>query len=104
MTVSRRRDRQALESAFVACERATAALLAAEDSTQTRLAAAGKYIFFVHIAYPNAPELVREAEKRIHALGGEVEPPRGSLKFSAASLLFGWKVARGERVRPSTSI
>jgi glycosyltransferase involved in cell wall biosynthesis len=94
MTVGRRRDRKALESAFVAYERATTALLATEDSTRTRLAAAGKYLYFVHIGYPGVPELVREAEKRIYAFGGKVEPPKSSKKYEAVSMLLGWKLAR----------
>lgn len=98
-TVSRRRDLEALESAFVACERAATALLATEDSRRTRLAAAARYLYFVHIGYPGVPELVTEAEKRIRALGAEVKPPKGSLKYTAVSMLLGWKLARRIQLR-----
>jgi glycosyltransferase involved in cell wall biosynthesis len=94
VSLSRRRDSAALRSAFAACEKATAALLCHEDSVRTRLASAARYLYFVHIAYPSVPELVREAERRIRLLGAVVEPPKGSAKYSAASKLVGWKLAR----------
>jgi glycosyltransferase involved in cell wall biosynthesis len=95
LSLSRRRDREALTSAFVACQRATAALLAHESSLRTRMAAAAKYLFFVHFAYPDLPQLVRQAECEIRNLGGKLEPSReGSLKYLALSKLIGWKLAR----------
>jgi glycosyltransferase involved in cell wall biosynthesis len=94
ISLSRRRDTTALKSAFHACESATRALIAHEDSTRTRLASAAKYLYFVHFAYPDVPELVMEAEKRIHCLGAEVEPRGGSVKYIALSKLIGWKPAR----------
>jgi hypothetical protein len=93
-SLSRRRDPEALTSAFMACKKATTALLATEDSVRTRLASAARYLYFVHLAYPRVPELVREAEERIRSLGATVEPATGSPKFSFISKLVGWKLAR----------
>lgn len=69
-------------------------LRAAEDSPRTRRALAAHYQRFVYGTYPDHPDLVRDAEATIDALGETpLAPPTGGL-FGAVSRVTGWKLAQ----------
>ncbi|ACB76044.1 glycosyltransferase family 2 protein [Opitutus terrae] len=69
-------------------------LLAAENSARTRRAAAAVLQELAYSMYPSAPNLVRQLEQRIAALGGCPRPPQGGSSFRLARRLIGWKAAR----------
>src|SRR5436853_283909 len=69
-TLSLRRDRTALASAFAAIELSGERLLARCNSIAARKAYATQYQRFIFSAYPEVPDLVRVAEERVGALGG----------------------------------
>lgn len=99
-------SRKAWESAFLSTQLGTAALLAREDGTRTRRAAAVNLQRFAYGAYPFAPDLVARAERRIRELGGSDLPPGGGPIFQVLRRCFGWKFARrvqfaARRLRPA---
>lgn len=71
-SLSHRRDDAARRSRFRATESIAGALLAAEDSPRVRAACASLYRSFVRRMYPDPPDLIAEAERRIASLGGTV--------------------------------
>ncbi len=108
-SVSGRRSAAALQSAFLSATLGTGYLLAAENSPRTRCAAAAMLQSLVFNMYPNAPDLVRSLERRVHALGGSTLLPKGGKWFHAARRLVGWKAARwlqiwaGRHPQPTSS-
>jgi len=94
LSLSRRRDRAALLSAFAATDLSCGYLLQRGASAQARKACATQYQRFAYASYPQAPDLVAEAEKRIRALGGSELSPGGSRSFQLLARSFGWKFAK----------
>jgi glycosyltransferase involved in cell wall biosynthesis len=94
LTLSSNRSRVALESFFLVCELCTAHLLNREDSSRTRQACANLWQHFAYWVYPDAPDLVARAERKVSGLGGSTLRLRGSRAFDAARLVLGWKAAR----------
>lgn len=93
-SMSRMTSRKAWESAFRATELSVNSILAREDSPRVRRACAINYQRLVHSAFPSAPDLVREGERRIRELGGcHLQPGGGRIVRGLASVL-GWKAAR----------
>lgn len=97
-SLSRQTNRRAWESAFLSTELSVKAILAREDSPRVRRACATNYQRLVHSAYPAAPDLVRNAEKRIRALGGCDLRPGGGKIVQCVERLLGWKVARRAQI------
>lgn len=94
-SLSGRRSRKALESAFRASSLWCRHLLAAEDSPRTRQACADKMQRFVYEYYPDAPDLLARAEALVRGHGGSsVEPHVGGRGFKALSRVVGWKKAK----------
>jgi hypothetical protein len=93
-TLSRRRDRTALASAFEAIELSCGHLRRHCDSPAARAACATQYQRFAFAAYPDAPDLVATAERRAAEFGGSSLRPQGGRAFQALAAGFGWKFAR----------
>lgn len=93
-SLSHARSEAALRSAFDSLVRGTSALLAYEDSARTRHACAISFQRFVHSYYPQAPQILGAAERRVRELGGSQLAPTGGRGFRLLSRLVGWKLAR----------
>ncbi len=94
-TLSRRRDRAGLDSAYrstaLSCDR----LLAyREPDLGMKNACATLWQRFIYHAFPLVPDLVARAETQVAALGGSDLQPGGGPTFRALSHCFGWKAAR----------
>ena len=100
-SLSRRRSRAAIESAFAVCRLRSAHLLAARDDRQTRRAAATQYAQFSYEFARVAPDLAAQAIDEIGRLG--VQPARtvGGPAFRISSALLGFEKA--VRLRSRTS-
>lgn len=93
-TVSNRRDREALVSAFAAIELSCRHLQEQCASPAVAGACATHYQRFAYDAYPDAPDLVRLAERRAEALGGSELRPGGGRAFQLLARGVGWKFGR----------
>ncbi|MFZ2005877.1 MAG: glycosyltransferase family 2 protein [Stellaceae bacterium] len=94
-TLSRRRDRAALESAYRSTAFSCDRLLALrEPRAGAKNACATLWQRFIYDAFPLAPDLVVRAEAQVTALGGSDLRPGGGPTFRALALCFGWKAAR----------
>lgn len=93
-SMSRRRDRDALSSAFAATGLCCGYVLQRTTSEQARKACATQYQRFAYEAYPYAPDLVARAERRIRELGGGELRPGGGRMVKLLSRGFGWKFAK----------
>ncbi|HUC60694.1 MAG TPA: glycosyltransferase family 2 protein, partial [Alphaproteobacteria bacterium] len=91
--MSARRDRAAHESAFKAIELSCKHLLGAAESARALKACAAQFQRFAYSTYPEAPDLVRAAERRVVALGGSDLAAPGGPAFRALARAFGWKAA-----------
>jgi glycosyltransferase involved in cell wall biosynthesis len=93
-SLSRRRDRRALESLYRSVELIAAHLRRAEDSPRVRRALADYWRRLEFEIYPDAPDLSRRAAAETLALGGSaLRPARGAREALVARVL-GWKAAR----------
>jgi hypothetical protein len=93
-TLSRRRDGEALTSAFDAIALSCGRLLLHHDTPAARAACATHYQRFVFDAYPEVPALVTAAERRIAQFGGSELRIGGGRLFRFLSRWFGWKLAK----------
>ena len=92
-SLSGSKSRKAWESAFLAAKLWIDGLLAAENSDRTRYACACYWQLFVFMAYPQALDLIKYAEKQIHDLGGCDLVPEGGLMFKVIRQILGWRIA-----------
>ena len=93
-TLSRRRDSEALASAFTAIELSCASLLQRCGSARATRACAMQYQRFAYDAYPAMRDLVTVAERRAAQLGGSGLRPQGGAVFTAAARWLGWRAAQ----------
>lgn len=93
-SLSRRNDRAALASAFSATDLSCGYLLRHCASEAARRACATHYQRFAYAAYPRAPDLVAQAERRIRELGGSELRPGGGPAFRLLAHGLGWKAAK----------
>jgi glycosyltransferase involved in cell wall biosynthesis len=93
-SLSRRRDRAALVSAFEAAELCCQGLLARCDKATAAKACATHYQRFIYDAYPEARDLVAAAERRVAELGGSELEMQGGRGFRILSGCFGWKFGK----------
>jgi len=85
---------EGFKSAFLSVELCSKNLLANENSSYTRYAAACAWQNFVFTAYPQAKDLVKYAEENIRLLGGCDLKPDGGFMFKIIREIFGWKNAK----------
>jgi glycosyltransferase involved in cell wall biosynthesis len=97
-TLSRRRDSQAHASAFTAVDLSCRHLLQRCDSAAAKKACATHYQRFAYDAYPQAAELVAQAEKRAMELGGSDLQAGGGPAFQMLARGFGWKLSKRARL------
>jgi hypothetical protein len=93
-TLSRRRDKVALSSAFEAIALSCDRLLQHHDTASARAACATHYQRFVFDAYPEVPDLVAAAERRIAQFGGSELRIGGGRLFRLISRWFGCKLGK----------
>lgn len=93
-TLSGRRDREALASAYAAVDLSCQHLLARYNSAAAAKACATQYQRFAYSAYPQAPDLVVQAERRVSELGGSDLRLHGGRTFRTLSRCFGWKFSK----------
>lgn len=92
-SLSGQKSERALRSQFEVIRLSTERLLAVEDSSRTRHACACYWQDFLYMAYPQVPDLVREAERRVEFLGGGSRKAGVSRPFRPIRDLLGWKAA-----------
>ena len=71
---------------------------ALEDSDRVRAACVTYLQNWLLFFHPNRPDLVAKANEMARALGGRLEEPKLSWKYSWIRALFGWKLAKLARV------
>jgi glycosyltransferase involved in cell wall biosynthesis len=94
LTLSKRRDSQALASAFTAVDLSCRRLLQRCDSAAATKACATHYQRFAYDAYPQAADLVAQAEKRAVELGGSDLRAGGGPAFQMLARALGWKLSK----------
>jgi hypothetical protein len=94
LTLSKRRDGEALASAFTAVDLSCRQLLQRCNSASALKACATHYQRFAYDAYPQAAELVARAEKRAVELGGSDLRPGGGPAFQMLARALGWKLGK----------
>lgn len=92
-SISRRKDEAAHRSLFRSYVLCQEHLLRVDDSAEAKHAIAGLWQMFLFRIYPALPDLVREAEERIQALGGGSRTPGVSRPLRPIRDLLGWKPA-----------
>lgn len=93
-SLSGRKSRKAIESAFLSISLGTGHLLKAEDSARTRRACANIFQSFEYEHYPDHPDLRALARARVAELGGADLLPIGPPNFHRLRTLVGWRMAR----------
>jgi glycosyltransferase involved in cell wall biosynthesis len=93
-TLSKRRDSHALASAFTAVDLSCRQLLQRCDSAAALKACATHYQRFAYDAYPQAADLVAQAEKRAVELGGSDLRAGGGRAFQMLARGLGWKLSK----------
>ncbi|MFT3722180.1 MAG: hypothetical protein QM773_01235 [Hyphomonadaceae bacterium] len=93
-SLSARRSRRAVESAYLSLMLGTGRLMAIEDSQKTRLACANILQDFEYTYFPDHPDLRQKVRARIRELGGSSLAPDGPPGFNRLRPLVGWKAAR----------
>jgi hypothetical protein len=93
-TLSAHRDRRAFASAFAAIDLSCGYLLQRCASAAARTACATHYQRFAYDAYPDARDLVAQAERRVAELGGSELRPGGGRTFQLLTRGVSWKFAR----------
>jgi hypothetical protein len=94
LTLSKRRDSDALTSAFTAVDLSCRHLLQRCNTATAKKACATHYQRFAYDAYPQAAELVAQAEKRAVELGGSDLRAGGGPAFQMLARGLGWKLGK----------
>jgi glycosyltransferase involved in cell wall biosynthesis len=94
LTLSGRRDGDALASAFAAVDLSCWHLLRRSGSAAAKKACATHYQRFAYDAYPQAAELVAQAEMRALKLGGSDLRAGGGPAFQMLARSVGWKLSK----------
>jgi glycosyltransferase involved in cell wall biosynthesis len=93
-SLSGRRGRRAVESAFLSITLGSRHLLQAEDSSRAREACAAIFQNFEYTYFPHHTDLRRLARQRVADLGGSDLKPVGPPGFHRLARLIGWRGAR----------
>ena len=100
-SLSRRKDATALASLYQSVDLTLANLLATDNTSRTRAAAAYAWKWTAFELYPGAPALSRAAMMKSKELDGSPRPFPGSGRFQLIARLLGWRLAR--RITCSTN-
>ncbi|MCA6595012.1 glycosyltransferase family 2 protein [Pseudanabaena mucicola] len=92
-SLSGQRFQKALWSQYEVIRLSTERLLSVENSDRTRLASAYYWQYFIFMAYPQVPDLIKYATQKVVDLGGCHLKPEGGNLFKMIRDLFGWKIA-----------
>ncbi len=92
-SLSRRRSRAAIQSAFDVCSARSKLLLSARDDSRTRRAAATQFAQFAYEFRRTAPDLSKRALGAIESLGVTPRNVVGGSSFRVMSKLFGLSTA-----------
>lgn len=93
-SLSGRRSRKAVESAFLSAMLATQHLLSAENSPRTRRVCANVLQDFEYTYYPDHADLRERIRTRVAELGGADIMPDGPPGFQTLRHAIGWRAAR----------
>lgn len=93
-SLSSRKSRTSIESAFLSLSRGTDNLLAVSRKPEAQLACANVFQDFEYTYYPDHTDLRQKALKRIAELGGSTLTPDGPPRFQQLRKILGWKLAR----------
>lgn len=93
-SLSSQKTRIAIESAYQSIKLCSNYLLAIENSPRTRHACATAFQRFIYSTYPDAPDLVKQAEAKVQTFGGSTLQPDGGFLFQLISNTLGWKLAK----------
>lgn len=92
-SLSGQRSEHALWSQHEVIRLSTERVLGVENTPCTRYASACYWQYFIFLAYPRVPHLIKSAERKIASLGGCDSKPEGGRMFRVFRDLFGWKAA-----------
>lgn len=93
-SLSQFKSEKAKRSEFLSLDLATNHLLAKENSLRTRQVCATVWQRFIYEAYPDVPELTRQAAAKVKELGGSNLQPTGGSMFHLLSQFVGWQKAK----------
>jgi glycosyltransferase involved in cell wall biosynthesis len=93
-SLSGRKTRTAVESAYRSLTEGTGHLLSRRQDPQAKLACANLLQDFIYTYYPEHADLQRLMREKITELGGSNLPLSGPPRFLQLSKLIGWKMAR----------
>ncbi|MEM9017570.1 MAG: glycosyltransferase family A protein [Verrucomicrobiota bacterium] len=93
-SLSQRKNRIAIESAYHSLNEGTKRLLGIRGDAEARESCANLLQDFVHTIYPDHPDLRKKLNSEIQALGGSSLPPDGPPNFQRLRRLIGWQAAR----------
>ncbi len=93
-SLSGRKSRQAVESAFHSLMDGTSHLLARRQDRQAKLACANALQDFIYTHYPEHGDMRKKMAERIAELGGSNLSPSGPPRFERLRRYVGWKAAR----------
>ena len=93
------RSRRKLDAHWLSMKLHIGYLRSVEDSERVRAACLRYLQTSLIYFYPDKPEIVEQAEEMAKDLGGRLEPPYLSWKYSWMRTIFGWRTAKsGQRV------
>jgi len=92
------RSNKKMEAQFLSMKLHVDALLSLENSARSRAACVTYLQTWLHNFYPERPDLVEQFLQMAAQLGGQLEIPRLSWKYSWMEALFGWGLAKQAQV------
>lgn len=98
-SLSRIRNRRAWQSQLLSIDLCASHLLEVDATPQTRLSLANRYQRFVYHCWPEMPELVEQASRRVRELGGsDLKPILGGRLANRMASVIGWKATKWLRI------
>lgn len=92
------RSNQKLDSQFRSMQMHIGYLQSMEDSERVRAACVRYLQTWIHHFYPERPDILGRMREMAQALGGQLDPPHLSWKYSWIKGIFGWKLAKRVRL------
>ena len=89
----------AIISTFSAYKKTTEILLSRDFNLRTRQICANIWQRFLYDFYPNAPDLLKDAESFIKQYGPSTLPFEGGKTLKILTRIFGWKWVRKMQIR-----